>query len=66
MTRSLLAVADRLRELGITRVVMETTSDYWKPAFYLLEAAGFEPRLGHARDVMHLPGRPKTDHLDAG
>jgi transposase len=31
MTRSLLVLADRLRELGVTRVVMEATSDYWKP-----------------------------------
>ena len=28
MTRSLLAMADRLRCLGVTRVVMEATSDY--------------------------------------
>lgn len=42
MTRSLLRLADRLRELGVTRVVMEATSDYWKPPFYLLEAAGLE------------------------
>ena len=28
MTRSLLRLADRLRELGVTRVVMEATSDY--------------------------------------
>ncbi|WP_424529245.1 hypothetical protein ACOZ38_06660 [Sphaerisporangium viridialbum] len=31
MTRSLLVMADRLRCLGVTRVVMEATSDYWKP-----------------------------------
>jgi hypothetical protein len=30
MTRSLLQLADRLAELGVTRVVMEATSDYWK------------------------------------
>jgi transposase len=30
MTRSLLVLADRLAELGVTRVVMEATSDYWK------------------------------------
>ena len=42
MTRSLLSMADHLRGLGVTRVVMEATSDYWKPIFYLLEAAGFE------------------------
>jgi transposase len=65
MTRSLLGLSDRLRCLGVTRVVMEATSDYWKPVFYLLEAAGFETWLVNAKDVKHLPGRPKTDKLDA-
>ena len=65
MTRSLLVLADRLGELGVTRVVMEATSDYWKAPFYLLEAAGFEVWLVNAKDVKHLPGRPKTDRLDA-
>jgi transposase len=65
MTRSLLVLADRLGELGVTRVVMEATSDYWKAPFYLLEAQGFEVWLVNARDVKHLPGRPKTDRLDA-
>jgi hypothetical protein len=65
MTRSLLVLADRLGELGVTRVVMEATSDYWRPPFYLLEAHGFEVWLVNARDVKHLPGRPKTDRLDA-
>jgi transposase len=65
MTRSLAAMGDWLRGLGVTRVVMEATSDYWKPPFYLLEAAGFEVWLVNARDVKHLPGRPKTDKLDA-
>ena len=65
MTRWLLVMADRLRELGVTRVVMEATSDYWRGAFYLLEAHGFETWLVNARDVKHLPGRPKTDTLDA-
>jgi transposase len=65
MTRALLMMADRLAGLGVTRVVMEATSDYWKPVFYLLEAAGFETWLVNAKDVKHLPGRPKTDKLDA-
>ena len=65
MTRSLLSMADRLRCLGVSRVVMEATSDYWKPVCCLLEAAGFETWLVNARDVKHLPGRPKTDKLDA-
>jgi transposase len=65
MTRSLLGMADHLACLGVTRVVMEATADYWKPVFYLLEAAGFETWLVNAKDVKHLPGRPKTDKLDA-
>jgi transposase len=65
LTRSLLGMSDRLRALGVTRVVMEATSDYWKAPFYLLEAQGFEVWLVNARDVKHLPGRPKTDRLDA-
>jgi transposase len=65
MTGSLLALAAWLRELGVTRVVMEATSDYWKPVFYVLEAHGLDPWLVNARDVKHLPGRPKTDKLDA-
>jgi transposase len=64
MTRALLGMADRLACLGVTRVVMEATSDYWKPVFYLLEAAGFDTWLVNAKDVKHLPGRPKTDKLD--
>jgi transposase len=65
MTRSLLQLADRLAELGVTRVVLEATSDYWKAPFYLLEAQGLEVWLVNAREVKHLPGRPKTDRLDA-
>lgn len=65
MTPSLLAMSDHLRCLGVSRVVMEATSDYWKPVFYLLEAQGLEVWLVNARDVKHLPGRPKTDKLDA-
>jgi len=65
MTRSLLSLSDHLRCLGVTRVVMEATSDYWKPVFYVLEAAGFQTWLVNAHKVKHLPGRPKTDKLDA-
>ena len=65
MTRSLLALAARLAELRVSRVVMEATSDYWKPVFWVLEAHGFDTWLANARDVRHLPGRPKTGKLDA-
>ena len=64
MTRSLLIMSDWLVGLGVTRVVMEATGDYWKPPFYLLEGS-FETWLVNAKDVKHLPGRPKTDRLDA-
>jgi transposase len=65
MTRSLGDLANRLVDLHVERVVMEATSDYWLPVFYLLEAHGLQPWLVNARDVRHLPGRPKTDVLDA-
>jgi transposase len=65
MTGALFSLAQWLRELGVTRVVMESTSDYWKPVFYVLEASGFDPWLVNAKDVKHLPGRAKTDRLDA-
>lgn len=65
MTRSLAELANHLVDLHIERVVMEATSDYWKPVFYLLEAHGLQPWLVNARDVRHLPGRPKTDVLDS-
>jgi transposase len=64
MTAALLALGDWLAGLGVTRVVMEATSDYWRAPFYLLEDR-FETWLINAKDVKHLPGRPKTDRLDA-
>ena len=64
-TRALLGLADRLRALDVSKVAMEATSDYWKPVFYLLEAEGFECELLNAKHVKNVPGRPKTDKLDA-
>ncbi len=64
MTADLLDLGDWLAELGVTRVAMEATSDYWRAPFYLLEDR-FETWLVNAKDVKHLPGRPKTDRLDA-
>ena len=65
MVTSLGERANRLVGLGVQRVVMEATSDYWRPPFYLFEAHGLDPWLVNAKDVKHLPGRPKTDRLDA-
>jgi transposase len=64
-TNAILELADQLACEGIERVVVESTSDYWRPFVYLLEARGLVVWLVNARDVKHLPGRPKTDKLDA-
>jgi len=62
---AILDLADHLICQGVTRVVMEATSTYWKPFFFLLESRGLECWLVNARDVKNVPGRPKTDRLDA-
>ncbi|MGH3902366.1 MAG: IS110 family transposase [Pseudonocardiaceae bacterium] len=65
LSRSLLELADWLRCERVDLVAMEATSDYWKPVFYLLEAEGFTCWLLNAKHVKNVPGRPKTDKLDA-
>jgi len=64
-TNSILALGEDLVALGVERVVLESTSDYWRPFFYLLEAVGLTVWLVNARDVKQVTGRPKTDKLDA-
>jgi transposase len=63
--RHLLELADWLRSWGVTRAGMESTSDYWKPVFFLLEREGFDCVLYPAAKVKAQPGRPKTDKLDS-
>ena len=63
-TRALLELRDWLICQGVTLCVMEATSAYWKPPFYLLEDT-LECWVVNARDVKNVPGRPKTDRLDA-
>lgn len=65
LSRSLLELADWLRRERIALVAMEATSSYWKPVFYLLEAEGFTCWLLNAKHVKNVPGRPKTDKIDA-
>ncbi|HEU0127053.1 MAG TPA: IS110 family transposase [Pseudonocardiaceae bacterium] len=64
-TGAVMTLADQLVELGVEKVTVESTSDYWRIWFYLLEARGLDVQLVNARDVKNVPGRPKTDKLDA-
>lgn len=65
LTPALLGLADWLRVEQVELVGMEATGDYWKPVYYLLEAEGFEVWLLNPKHVKNVPGRPKTDRLDA-
>src|SRR3982075_1802114 len=58
-------LAGQLMELGVKKVTVESTSDYWRIWFYVLEAAGLSVQLVNARDVKNVPGRPKSDKLDS-
>jgi transposase len=64
-TRAILDLGDHLVCQRIEKVTVESTSDYWRIWFYLLEARGLDVQLVNARDVKNVPGRPKTDKLDA-
>src|SRR5665811_1666944 len=64
VTNQVLALRDHLVAEQVTLVVMEATSDYRKPNYYLLEDGPFEVMLVNARHVKNLPGR-KTDVSDA-
>jgi transposase len=50
---------------GIEIVTLESTSDYWRIWFFVLEACGLAVQLVNAAQAKSLPGRPKTDKLDA-
>ena len=64
-TGAVTELAVQLTEQGIEKITIESTSDYWRIWYYLLEAAGLDVQLVNARDVKNVPGRPKTDKLDA-
>jgi transposase len=56
-TNALLALAWRLIELGVQKVTVESSSDYWRIWFYLLESQGLDVQRVNARDVKNVPGR---------
>ena len=63
MTVDLLALSDWLAAAGITHVAMESTGEYWKPLYNILEG-DFTVFLVNAAHVKQVPGR-KTDKADA-
>ena len=63
MTCDLLALSDWLMGYGVTHVAMESTGEYWKPVFNILEN-NFEVLLANARHIKAVPGH-KTDVNDA-
>jgi transposase len=64
-TNAIIELGDHLACQGIEIVTVESTSDYWRIFFYLLEARGLKVQPVNARDAKNVPGRPKTDRLDA-
>jgi transposase len=64
-SRQVSELAAELAGLGIEKVTLESTSDYWRIWFYLLEAAGLDVQLVPAHQARQLSGRPKTDKEDA-
>lgn len=63
MTAELLELSDWLTRQGVTQVALESTGEYWKPVFNILEA-NFEVILVNAQHIKAVPGR-KTDVNDA-
>jgi transposase len=63
-TVDLHALADHLKQHGVTTVVLESTGVYWVPLFELLESRGFEVFLIEPSQAGHCGARPKTDVAD--
>jgi transposase len=63
LTRDLPALSDWLAAAGITHVAMESTGEYWRPVYNLLEGT-VTTFLVNAAHVKQVPGR-KTNMSDA-
>ena len=49
----------QLKRDGIEIVTLESTSDYWRIWFFVLEACGLAVQLVNAAQARNLPGLPK-------
>jgi transposase len=63
MTADLLALAAWLLQLEVTHIAMESTGEYWKPVYNILEGS-FIVLVVNAQHIKNVPGR-KTDVKDA-
>src|SRR3954454_2358941 len=63
-TGDILALGEHLLAEQVSCVVIESTSDYWKPFYYLLEDQQLPVILVNAKAARNVPGR-KTDVSDA-
>jgi transposase len=63
MTRDLLSLSDWLQSHKVSHAAMESTGEYWKPVWNILEN-NFELLLVNAQHIKHVPGR-KTDVKDS-
>jgi len=55
----------QLKKDGVEIVTLESTPDYWRIWFFVLEAAGLAVQLVNAAQAKNLPGRPKSGKQDA-
>jgi len=63
-TEDLMACGQKLLELGVTEVAMESTGVYWKPIHNVWSPLGIKITLGQAAHMKNVPGR-KTDMNDS-
>ncbi len=63
-TSAVMELADELARQRIERVVVEATSDYWRPFVYLLEARGLLVWLVNAHDVKQRAGPAEDRPVD--
>jgi transposase len=63
MTKDLLSISDWLQSHKVSIAAMESTGEYWKPIWNILEN-NFELLLVNAQHIKHVPGR-KTDVKDS-
>lgn len=63
-TDDLIEAAKKIKSLGVTEVVMESSGVYWRPVFNIWSKMGLVITLGNAHHIKNVPGR-KTDKKDS-